>query len=81
MSTKRQNVGLETGWRQIGTSQTAHTKYKWLPYATEWTTPHENFLRTPLPEADKISLLSSIFSSLWRACDKINESLMILLKA
>jgi len=23
-------------WRQIVTSQTAHTKYKWPPYATEW---------------------------------------------
>ena len=30
------------------TSQTAHTKYKWPLYATEWTSPHENFLRTPL---------------------------------
>ena len=29
------------------TSQTAHTKYKWPPYTTEWK-PHENFLRTPL---------------------------------
>jgi len=28
----------------------AHTKYKWPPYATEWT-PHENFLRTPLSES------------------------------
>jgi len=34
---RRQNVGLETWiWRQIVTSQRAHTKYKWLPYATEW---------------------------------------------
>jgi len=33
----RWNVGLETGlWRQIVTSQTAHNKYKCLPYATEW---------------------------------------------
>ena len=33
----RQNVGLETWlWRQIVTSQTAHTKYKWPPFATEW---------------------------------------------
>ena len=47
----RQNVGLETGiWRQIVTSQTAHTKYKWPPYATEWKPPHEKFLRTPLAE-------------------------------
>ena len=30
------------------TSQTAHTKYKWLPYAAEWNPPHEKFLRTPL---------------------------------
>jgi len=45
----RQNVGLETlTWRQIVTSQTAHTKYKWPPYATEWNRRHENFLRTPL---------------------------------
>ena len=44
----RQNVGLETWiWRQTVTSQTAHPKYKWPPYATEWN-PHENFLRTPL---------------------------------
>jgi len=44
----RQNVGLEIWlWRQMVTSQTAHTKYKWLPYVTEWN-PHENFLRTPL---------------------------------
>jgi len=44
----RQNVGLEICiWRQIMPSQTAHTKYKWSPYATEWK-PHENFLRTPL---------------------------------
>jgi len=26
-------------WRQIVTSQTAHTKYKWPPSATEWNTP------------------------------------------
>ena len=33
----RQNVGLEIWlWRQIVTSQAAHTKYKWPPYATEW---------------------------------------------
>ena len=33
----RQNVGLET-WMccQIVTSQTAHTKSKWPPHATEW---------------------------------------------
>ena len=43
-----QNVGLETRiWRQIVTSQTAPTKYKWPPYATEWN-PHETFLLTPL---------------------------------
>jgi len=36
----RQNVGLVTWlWRQIVTSQTAHTKYKWSPYATEWNPP------------------------------------------
>jgi len=33
----RQNVGLETWkWREVVTSETAHTKYKWPPYATEW---------------------------------------------
>jgi len=33
----RQKVGLETWiWRQTVTSQTAHTKHKWPPYATEW---------------------------------------------
>jgi len=32
-----QNVGLETGiQRQIVTSQTAHSKYKWPPCATQW---------------------------------------------
>jgi len=32
----RQHVGLETWlWRQIVTSQTAHIKYKWTPYATK----------------------------------------------
>jgi len=37
LSTNRQNVGLEAyTWRQIVTTQTAHTKYKWPPYATEW---------------------------------------------
>jgi len=35
-------------WRQIVTSQTAHTKYKLPPSATEWKPPHENFLCTPL---------------------------------
>jgi len=45
----RQNVGLEIWiWRQIVTSQTAHTKCKWPLYETEWKPPHENFLRTPL---------------------------------
>ena len=45
----RQNVGLEAcKWRQIVTSQTAHTKYKWLPMTLNQTPPHENFLRTPL---------------------------------
>ena len=40
----RQNVGLETWlWRQIVMSQTAHAKYKWPPYATEWTPPMEIF--------------------------------------
>jgi len=33
---------------KIATSQTAHTKYKWLGYATEWKLLHDNFLRTPL---------------------------------
>jgi len=30
-------------WRQMGTSQTAHTKYKWPPYATEWKHPPWKF--------------------------------------
>jgi len=48
----RQNVGLETWiWRQIVTSQTGHTKYKWAQHATEWKPLHENFLRTPLKRA------------------------------
>jgi len=35
-----QSVGLETGkWRQIVTSQTAHTKYKWPPCDPEPKTP------------------------------------------
>ena len=44
----RQSIGLEIWlWRQVVTSQTAHTKYKWPPYATEWK-PSISFLRTPL---------------------------------
>jgi len=45
----RQNIGSET-WirRQIVTSQTAYTKCKWPPHATEWNSRHEDFLRTPL---------------------------------
>ena len=40
----RQNVDLEIWlWRQIVTSQTAHTKYKWPPYATEWNPPMKIF--------------------------------------
>ena len=40
----RQNVGLETWtWRQIVTSQTAHTKYKWPPYDPEPKTPPWKF--------------------------------------
>ena len=40
----RQNVGLEAGlWRQIVTLQRAHSKYKWSPYATEWTPPWKFF--------------------------------------
>ena len=48
----RESIGLEPWiWRQIVTSQTGHTKYKWPPYATEWTThPRESFLRTPLTQ-------------------------------
>ena len=46
------NVGLEAWiWRQIVTSQGAHTKYKWPPYATEWN-PYKSFLRTPLKTTD-----------------------------
>jgi len=51
----RQNVSLETWtWRQIVTSQTAHTKYKWPPYDPEPPPPNENFLRTPLPEKERL---------------------------
>jgi len=40
---------LETWiWHQIVTSQRPHTTNKWPPYTSEWTPPHENFLRTPL---------------------------------
>jgi len=40
----RQNVGLETWkWRQIVTSQTAHTKYKWPPYDPERKLPPWKF--------------------------------------
>jgi len=39
-----ENVGLETWmWRQIVTSQTAHTKCKWPPYAIEWNAPMKIF--------------------------------------
>ena len=40
----RQNVDLETWkWRQIMTSQTAHTKYKWPPYDPEPNPPMKIF--------------------------------------
>jgi len=40
----RQNLGLETWkWRQIVTSQTANTKYKWPPYDLEPTPPSWKF--------------------------------------
>ena len=40
----RQNVGLKTWkWRQIVTSQTAHTKYKWPPYDREPKSPMKIF--------------------------------------
>jgi len=40
----RQNVGLVTWiWRQIVTSQTVHTKYKWPLHATEWNPPMKIF--------------------------------------
>jgi len=40
----RQNVGLETWkWRQIVTSQTAHTKCKWSPYDPEPNPPMKIF--------------------------------------
>ena len=38
-----QNVGLETFWRQIVTSQTEHTIYNWLPHVTEWNPPWKFF--------------------------------------
>jgi len=40
----RQNVGLKTWlWRKIVTSQTANTKYKWPPYATDRNPPPWKF--------------------------------------
>ena len=40
----REIVGLDTWiWRQIVASQTAHTKYKWPPYAFEWNPPSWKF--------------------------------------
>ena len=40
----RQNVGLETcKWRQIVTSQTAHTKYKWPPMTLNQSSPMKIF--------------------------------------
>jgi len=45
----RENVGVETGkWRQIVTSHTAHTKYKWHRMVRNENRRHENVLRTPL---------------------------------
>jgi len=39
-----QNVGLETLlWRQIVTSQTVHTEYKWPPHVTAWNPPMKIF--------------------------------------
>jgi len=37
-------------WRQIITSQTTHTKYKWRHMPLN-KPPHENFLRTPLGQS------------------------------
>jgi len=73
----RQNVGLETGlWRQIVTSQTAHTKYKWLPYATEWKKPHENFLRTSL-FLSSFSVSCSLASPLTDALSVFSQSNLV----
>jgi len=48
------------------TLQTAHNKYKWQPYATEWTPPHENFLRTPLQQVDpNIVRIALLFCKGW----------------
>jgi len=70
----RQNVGLETWiWRQNVTSQTAHTKYKWPPYATEWNPTHENFLRTTLEQ--------NILQRRWRQNHRVTDTLLTLLFA
>jgi len=61
---RRQNVGLETWkWRQIVTSQTAHTKCKWPPYDSE-----------PNPPPWKFSAYATVYytqrqvsASLWNA--------------
>jgi len=54
----RQNVGLEIWlWRQIVASQTAHTKYKWPPYATEWNPPPWNFFACATADSCHDSLM------------------------
>jgi len=69
-----QSVGLETSiWRQIATSQTAQTKYKLPPYATEWNPPHEILPRTPLQRG----LLSYVSLSYLRRSDNSETSYFI----
>jgi len=63
-----QNVGLETWiWRQIVTSQRAHTKYKSPPYVIEWNPLHENFLRTLLNKSTIIQMQKTL-QTIFRAC-------------
>ena len=56
-------VGLETWlWRQIVTSETAHTKYKWPPYAIEWIPPMKIFC---IRHWRYVSVLSNIIPRYW----------------
>ena len=49
-------------WRQIMTSQTTHTNYKWH-HTPRNETSHENFLRTPLNMQKQIVITESCLST------------------
>jgi len=54
-------------WRQIVTSQTANTKYKWLPYATEWNPPMKIFCVRHCAAYSVYYAQRQVSASLWNA--------------